>query len=290
MEVKSSVNNFNNVYSLKLSDGEFHRLSKFIFTNYGIKMPYEKKTMLQSRLHKRLRATGKNSFSEYVDYVFSEKGQNQEVIMMIDVVSTNKTDFFREPFHFEFIQDTFLPARILQNGSTGNTINIWSAGCSSGEEVYTLAMVLENAKLKTPQLNYSILGTDISIEMLKSASKGIYMEEKASVIPKEFLRKYFLRSKNRKDRKVRVKSEIRNRVTFKRLNFVDQKYNIEGQFDLIFCRNVLIYFEKNLQERVINNLCKKLKTGGYFFLGHSESITGMKVPLKQIRPTVFLKI
>jgi chemotaxis protein methyltransferase CheR len=279
----------NDVFKSKLSDHDFDRLSAFIFTNYGIKMPQVKKIMLQSRLQKRLRDLQISNFKDYVDYVFSPEGQDNEVIHMIDVVSTNKTDFFREPVHFDFLQDQVLP-EFIEEGNGNRFFKVWSAGCSSGEEPYTIAITLSEFKVKNPGFDFSIFGTDISSRILKTAADAIYKEQRVEGIPLSIKHKYFLRSKDRSNPTVRVIPELRRKTSFGRLNFMENVYPINEIFDQIFCRNVLIYFDRPTQQAVINKLCMKLKPGGYFFLGHSESITNLDVPLSQIKPTIFRRV
>ncbi len=270
----------------EMTNEDFRRLSEFIFKEYGIKMPEEKKTMLQSRLQKRLRELNIANFKDYVDYVFSKKGQEEEVIHMIDVVSTNKTDFFREPDHFEFLTNEVLP-EFVQYNPNRKTIKVWSAGCSSGEEPYTLSIVMSEFAEKNNGFDYTILGTDISSRILHQAQEAIYKEDKTDVIPLTFKKKYLLRSKDRDKPTVRIVPELRKRITFQRLNFMDTTFSVGDYYDVIFCRNVLIYFNRETQEAVINKLCQKLRAGGYLFLGHSESITNMNVPVIRIKPTVF---
>lgn len=280
----------NDIFKAKLTDEEFKKLSEFIYHEYGIRMPPIKKIMLQSRLQKRLRDLKITSFTDYVNYVFSKEGQDNEVIHMIDVVSTNKTDFFREPIHFEFLTNNVIP-EFIEEMQGKSLLKIWSAGCSSGEEPYTIAIVLSECKEKYHNsFDFSILGTDISSRILNSASEAVYKENRVEGIPIILKHKYFLKSKERTNPTVRVIKEVRNKVKFARLNFIDNPYNIFEAFDVIFCRNVLIYFDRETQEKVINKLCNNLRIGGYFFLGHSESITSMNVPLKQIKPTIFKKI
>ncbi len=273
------------IFAAKLSDKEFDTLSTFIYTRYGIKMPPAKKIMLQSRLQKRLRALKIYSFSEYVDFVFSKQG-DEEVVHMMDVVSTNKTDFYREPAHFEYLTKNMLPEYVEKN--TRN-LKLWSAGCSSGPEVYTLAIVLSEFFEAHSGFDFSILGTDISTKVLKLAHAAIYKEEAVAMIPLETKRKYLLKSKDKTKKEVRVNAKLRQKISYQRLNFMDSTYNIHEQFDIIFCRNVLIYFDRETQEQVINKLCRHLKPGGYFFLGHSESITNIDVPLTQVKPTIFTR-
>ena len=273
------------IYSAKLSDDEFEKLSNFIYTRYGIKMPPAKKIMLQSRLQKRLKALKLYSFTDYVKYVFSKEG-TEEIVHMMDVVSTNKTDFYREPAHFDFLKEMVLPKYLEKNI---HKLKVWSAGCSSGQEVYTLAIVISEFLEKNPTFDFQILGTDISTQVLKKAYAAIYPEQDVAMIPLETKRKYLLKSKDPNKKQVRIIKKLRNKTKYMRLNFMDEHYPINELYDIIFCRNVLIYFDRETQEKVINRLCRHLKPDGYFFLGHSESITNIDVPLQQLKPTIFVK-
>lgn len=274
-----------NPFTKELSDTEFNKLSSFIYSNYGIKMPYAKKSMLQARLQNRLRETKMESFKDYCDYVFAKGKDDSEIVNMIDVVSTNKTDFFREAAHFDFMTSHVLPE--FYENNKGETMNIWSSACSSGEEAYTIAITLSEFLEDKKNLNYSIYGTDISSRILQKAFDGVYHEDRISCIPMNLKKKYFLKSKQRETPLVKVVKELRQKTSYQRLNLMDPVYNVPKKFDVIFCRNVLIYFDRMTQESVINKLCSHLKPNGYFFLGHSESITGINVPLKQIKPTIF---
>ena len=289
MESPIQQQSYLNNYSKELSDTEFKKLSGFIYTNYGIKMPQAKKGMLQARLQNRLRENNMSSFKEYCDYVFSNKEGESEIVHMIDVVSTNKTDFFRESAHFDFMKSTVLPE--FRENSPSEVMKIWSSACSSGEEVYTIGMVLNEFLDGKKYFDYSILGTDISTRILNKAANAIYHEERVASLSMNLKRKYLLRSKNRENPSVRIIPEIRQKAKYQRLNLMDDMYlQVPKNHDVVFCRNVLIYFDRPTQEKVINKLCTHLKPDGYFFLGHSESITGIDVPLKQIKPTIFKKI
>jgi chemotaxis protein methyltransferase CheR len=252
-------------------------------------MPPVKRIMLQSRLQKRLKELKMTSFKEYCNYIFSKEGLNNEIIHMLDVVSTNKTDFFREPVHFDFLTSNILP-ELVNTSKTFKSLKIWSAGCSSGEEPYTIAIVLFEYLEKNPGFDFSILGTDISTKILQKAIDAVYKEERVEGIPLELKRKYFLKSKDRENPSVKMGAMLRSKVHFDRLNFMDSSYNVRDMFDIVFCRNVLIYFDRETQEKVINKICTKIPTGGYFFLGHSESIMNMNLPLRQIKPTIYQKI
>ena len=279
----------NEIFNAKMTSNDFNRLSNFIFKQSGIKMPPVKKVMLQSRLQKRLRQLKITSFKEYADYVFSDMGQKNEIIHMLDVVSTNKTDFFRESVHFEYLTQAVLPD-FIENQKLNYNLKVWSAGCSSGEEPYTIAIVLNEFKKKNLKFNFSILGTDISTQILQNAATAVYKEERIANIPIELKKDYFLKNKDREKKTVRVIKDLRKKVEYQRLNFMNSTYNLPDIYDIIFCRNVLIYFNREIQEQVINKLCCKLKKSGYLFIGHSESILGMKVPLEQIKPTIFRRI
>ena len=271
----------------QLSDADFVKLSTFIYSNYGIKLPLSKKIMLQSRLASRLKVNNMNSYADYTKFVLSGAAGEAEIINMIDLVSTNKTDFYREAMHFDFMREVVLPEYI--NRGTNEPLKIWSAASSSGEEAYTIAMVISEFIETNRRFDFEILGTDISSRILEKATLGIYPIDRVDVVPLAQKKKYLLRSKDQENPRVRIAPFLRSRTRFQRLNLMDASYNVPKEFDLIFCRNVLIYFDRETQEKVINKLCLHLKKGGYFFLGHSESISGIDVPLKPLKPTMFVK-
>ena len=263
-----------------LSNKDFSRLRAFIYKECGINIVDSKRTMLEARLQKRLRKLDLASFSKYCDYLFSPNGIREELTDMIDQVTTNKTDFFREPAHFDYLRHKVLP----ELGRAGSTVAVWSAGCSSGEEPYTLAMVL-----KEFGCDFTILATDISTRVLDKAKLGVYDEERIDPIPPGLKRKYLLASKDRIKRLYRVAPELRAHVRFRRLNFMDGDFGFREPLDVIFCRNVIIYFDKPTQERLLRKFCKCLAPDGYLFMGHSETLFGMDVPLVQAAPTIYRK-
>ena len=271
-----------------LSDADFNKLASFIYTNYGIKLPITKKIMLESRLKPRLRINNIESYHEYCQFVLSGKCSESEIVNMIDLVSTNKTDFYRESAHFDFMYDVVLPEYYENNSE--KPFKVWSSASSSGEEAYTIAIVISEFMDGKRPFDYQILGTDISTRIIEKASLAVYPMDRVDVIPLAQKKKYLLRGKDLENPTVRIVPELRSKTFFKRLNLMDNSYDVPNDFDLIFCRNVLIYFDRETQENVINKLCNQLKKGGYFFLGHSESISGYDVPLKQIKPTMFQKI
>lgn len=275
-----------------MSDGDFDRLSEFISAHCGIKMPRGKKVMLEARLGKRLRSVGAASFHDYCNYLFNAEGGEKELVHMIEAVTTHKTDFFREPAHFEFLTNTILPEHINSAGAgPGNIFRVWSAGCSSGEEPYTLAMVLFEFASQNNGFSFSILATDISTQILEKARRGIYEEDRIVTVPMSLKKKYILRSKDPKKGVIRMAPELRSLIRYEKLNLMAEHYELrEPPLDVIFCRNVIIYFDRPTQERLINRFCRYLKPNGYLILGHSESVHGLEVPLNRVSSTIYRKI
>ncbi len=269
-----------------MSMRDFKRLASFIQDHYGIRMPDSKKTMLEARLQKRLRSLELDSYGQYTELLFSEKDHSDEIPHLLNVVTTNTTHFFREPKHFDYLTETLLPQWRAKHGN--KTLHVWSAGCSTGEEPYTLAMVLSEYREQDSGLRFRISATDISTRVLQQSILAIYHQEKVNNVAKQIVRKYFLRSKDRSKQLVRVAPEIRKMIDFTRLNFMEP-FSLGEKQDIIFCRNVLIYFERPVQESIISKLCDNLVPGGHLFIGHSESITGMRLPLHQIAPTVYTR-
>ncbi len=274
----------------ELSDSQFQHLSEFIHTNVGIKMPAEKRLMVQSRLANRLKVLGMNNFDDYLKFTFSNTAQgSEEIALMINAITTNLTVFFRENSHFEYLSNVVLPELAQQNLKK---VELWSAGCSSGQEPYTLSIVMQEfIRENQNSINdYSILATDISSKVLDKAIDAVYPMNEVENLSYDIKKRYFLKSKNQENPTVRVKPETRQKVNFARLNFMDSSYPKTTQKNVIFCRNVLIYFDKKTQESVVRKLLEHLAPGGYLFLGHSETIFGMDLPLKTVGPTIFKKI
>ena len=271
----------------RISKRNFDKLARFIYDYSGIKMPPTKLTMLEGRLRRRLRATRHASFDDYCDFLFNEDGLEQESVYLIDVVTTNKTDFFREAKHFEYMQTVALPT-LADSGV--RTIRTWSSACSTGAEPYTMAMVLAEFVEGRSDLSYSVLATDLSTDVLQTARRGIYAEDLVAPVPRDLQKKYVMVAKQQGRRDVRISPKLRSRVGFARMNLMDEKYPVGDTMHLIFCRNVLIYFDKQTQAGVLTRLCGCLAKGGYMFIGHSESITGFDLPLKQVSNTVFQRI
>lgn len=278
------MNGVLNTTQCRLNQKEFEFLSSYIYDNFGIKMPPAKKTLLECRLQKRLRVVGMNNFGQYLEYLFSREGLEQELPHMRDVVTTNKTDFFREPGHFEFIKSLNW-SEYFGGDLSNKSLKLWSAGCSSGEEPYTLAMMLA----EMAAFDYHITATDLSQDILAKAMQAVYQEEKVRPVSLFLKQKYFLKHKDPAKPLMRIIPELRRKVSFRLLNFMDTSYDMPHKYDMIFCRNVLIYFDRQTQENVVRKLCANLKEGGYLFIGHSESLNGYQLPLRQLKSTIFQK-
>ncbi|KQV66115.1 CheR family methyltransferase [Rhizobium sp. Root1220] len=271
----------------RISKRNFDKLAGFIYDYSGIKMPPTKLTMLEGRLRRRLRATNHPTFDDYCNFLFNGEGLEDEAVYLIDAVTTNKTDFFREARHFEYMQQVALPALA---GSGIRKIRTWSSACSTGAEPYTMAMVLEEFTEGRRDVSYSILATDLSTDVLNTAQRGIYAEELVHPVPRDLLRKYVMTARQPGRREVRISAQLRGKIGFARMNLMDERYPVGDPMHIIFCRNVLIYFDKPTQSAVLTRLCNSLVKGGYMFIGHSESITGFDLPLKQVSNTVFQRI
>jgi len=271
-----------------MTQKEFDKVAALVHARSGIKMPLQKKSMLEARLRKRIRALELESFADYVGYVFEKNSLDQELVHLLDVVSTNKTDFFRESAHFDFLTKNSLPGLMAQHGvGVTRPLKAWSAGCSTGEEPYTLAMTLLEFSQGIANYQFKILGTDLSTTVLNKAVQAVYPENKIATIPLEMKKKYLLRSKDRNSGLVRMAQNVRQNVTFKRLNFMDEDFGLDDTFHLIFCRNVIIYFDQETQRRLLQRLVQHLKPNGYLFMGHSETLHGLGLPLKQLAPSVY---
>lgn len=278
------------IFSSEISADDFQRFSKLIYNSCGIKMPPHKKTMLESRLRKRLRSLGMSSFEEYSKYVFSDDGMEKELISLIDVVTTNKTDFFREAAHFDFLTETALPYLMNTYGiGLDRPLRIWSAGCSTGEEAYTMAMVLSEVATAIPEFRFSILATDISTLVLNKARQGIYTMDRVEPVDLALKKKYLLRGKGDQENMVRVVPELRSLINFRRVNFLEDDFGINQSLDIIFCRNVIIYFDQQTQKTLLHKLTGHLNPGSYIFMGHSETLNGLNLPLSQVSPSVYQK-
>jgi chemotaxis protein methyltransferase CheR len=271
-----------------ISNPDLTRLRTLIYSQAGINMGPDKKTMLELRIRHRMRSLEIDSFADYCEFLFSRRGQSEELIHFLDAVTTNKTDFFREPNHFAFLTKSALPMLDSDCGHL-RPLLVWCAGCSTGEEAYTLAMVLSEYAHAHSGFRFKILATDICTRVLDKANRAIYQTDDLSPVPAELRRKYFVRSRDRGSNLVRVVPELRDLIEFRRLNFMENDYAIGPQADVIFCRNVIIYFDRTTQEQVLRKLVHHLAPGGHLFLGHSETLHGLDVSLAPVAPALYRK-
>ena len=271
-----------------LSSADFNRLRALIYRESGINLNSDKKTMMEIRIKRRLHSLDIASFVEYCDFVFTPQGTENELVHLIDVITTNKTDFFREPGHFDYLVSKALPELAARHGASRKSL-VWSAGCSTGEEPYTLAMVLSEYSQASPGFRFAVLATDICTAVLAKAAMGIFKTDLVKPVPPDLQRKYFMRSRDPASDVVRVVPEVRALVEFRRLNFMDAEFGLPESPEVIFCRNVIIYFDRPTQVRILEKLTRQLVPGGYFFAGHSESLQGMDLPLVPVAPSVYRK-
>jgi chemotaxis protein methyltransferase CheR len=271
-----------------ISGRDYARLCELIYTEAGIHLGTEKKTMLEVRIKRRLKDLSLHSYSQYCDYLFGPKGIKEEITHLIDVVTTNKTDFFRESAHFDFLIEKALP-EFAEHGS-GQQFLICSAGCSTGEEPYTMAIVLSEYLLTHPGFRFRIMASDISNIVLAKAELGVYTNDVAAPVAPALRRKYFMRSREPGSEQVRVVLELRRSVEFRRLNFMNADYGLNEKADAIFCRNVIIYFDRPTQERILQKLSNCLAPGGYMFVGHAETLHDMDLPLMPVAPALYRRV
>lgn len=258
-----------------LSDKEFKLFKGLIYEKTGIHLSDHKRALIYSRLGKRLRNLGFLTYTDYYNYILERDADGSELIEMVNAITTNKTSFFREDYHFKYLNEELFPeikARV-KKGHVKN-INIWSAGCSSGEEPYTIAMSLAESFPEDTGWNINLIATDIDTNILKKASDGIYPIEHADQIPKHLLLKYFHKGRGENSGYFRASNKLRKMINFQKLNLLDPVWSHKKKFDIIFCRNVIIYFDKQTQHKLINRYQDSLVAGGYLMLGHSESLHG----------------
>lgn len=272
-----------------LSERDFIKLSAFVYRRCGIKISNAKRTMLEARVRRRMQETGHQKSADYCEYLLETDGieAEEEGIRFIDAITVNKTDFFREPWHFDFLVKRFFPSVIEQDR---RQIKMWSAACSTGAEAYTIAMYAHDFFIQHPGFEYFILGTDISTEMVERATSGRYSDKEIAPIPADFRKRHVLMRKDRTRREYRMAPHLRTNMAFARLNLTSDTLPVSVDYDVIFCRNVLIYFDKRTQTRVLERLISHLRVGGYLILGHSESIVGMDLPLMTVSTTVFQRV
>ena len=246
--------------------------------------------LLCGRLSRRLRALGISRLDQYYNLV-AQSEQHDERVAMIDAITTNETRFFRESKHFEFLERRAIPRWLAdaQRGARSKAIRLWSAGCSSGEEPYSLAMLLTANLPYDQNWHATILATDISTRMLERARRGVYSLERSVDIPESFLKAYMLKGIAKEEGQMKVMPSIQGMVEFQRLNLTHGPYPPDGYFDLILCRNVLIYFDLESKHKVLERLTRCLSPGGLLFVGHAENLSGMNSPLRSLVPAVYAR-
>lgn len=275
---------------LPISDREFELFRALVHQRTGIALGPHKRHLLRARLGRRLRALGLASFGEYYAYLTDPAGGHREMTAFVNAITTNKTDFFREPYHFEYLGGRWAQARRAEGERTGRRrLRLWSAACSSGEEPYTLAMVLAEAQLVPPRWDVRILASDIDTEMLAQAAQAVYPMERLAPVPPALLTRCFLRRAAGRGDEVRVRPELRALVTVRQINLADPQWPIRTRFDVIFCRNALIYFDRATQKNILERLVSFLEPGGLLFLGHAESVYGLVDGLAHLGHTIYAR-
>ncbi len=273
--------------SIELTDKEFEKISRLVYDQCGINLTDAKKELVKARLGKRIRNGPFRTFQDYYQYVLND-GSGQELIQLLDSITTNFTFFFREQKHFDYLSLEILPEWISQKRNDGKKFRIWSAACASGEEAYSIAMTLLETIDHPALWDLSVVATDLSTKALRVAESGIFPKERVQSVPAHLVKKYFLKGEGRYRDFVKVKDEVRRLVEFRRLNLMEP-FDHQEPFDCIFCRNVMIYFDKKAQSELVNRLYGCLKEGGVLFIGHSESLTGIEHPFRYIRPSIYRK-
>ncbi len=271
-----------------ITNEEFRAFHVLVLKEAGIFLSDAKRQLVASRLAKRLRHFGFSTFSQYYHYLETQDPCGEERLQMVNCITTNKTDFFRESHHFDFLRDQVFPElreRALQGGP--RRLRIWSAACSSGEEPYTIALTVREEFPAHCGWDIRILASDIDTDILHRAERGVYTMERLAGMPEPFRRKYFLRGKGKWEGSVRVRPELQELVTFRRINFMDPTWPIHTRFDVIFCRNVIIYFDRETQRRLFERLRRYLHEDGYLMVGHSESLHWLADLFVPLRGTIY---
>ena len=272
-----------------MTDAEFALLRSLMYAQSGVNLAESKRELLKGRLAKRLRHHGYDKFAQYYDHLKNQDPQGTELQEMINAVTTHKTAFFRESHHFDYLRDRFLiPAGEAAAQGRRAPIRIWSAGCSSGEEPYSIAITVAANLERLNTWDVKILGSDIDTAVLEKARTAIYPRESVSDLPLDLVRRNFRSGQGQQAGYVQLKPEIQKLVKFGRVNLMEEPWPFQGKFDVIFCRNVMIYFDRDVQRSVLERFAKYLKPGGLFFAGHSENLFWLGEPFQPIGGTVYV--
>lgn len=288
-EQRISISSFS---PIPLSDREFNRIKKLIYETAGINLTAAKKELVKSRLSKRLRDLKIYSFSEYIQYVTKNDNRGIELINLVNAITTNKTEFFREEQHFKYLEEVIIPELnddlYLRNE---RVLRIWVAGCSSGEEPYTIAMVFDNYFKNDRSREIKILATDICTDVLQKAAAGLYRKDTLNTVPSHYITNYFDKIRFEDGSYLyQIKDKIKKMILFKKLNLISSSFPLKHQFDIIFCRNVMIYFDRTTQQKLIEKFYKHIKNNGYLLIGHSESLMGINPKFIYQKPAIYKKV
>jgi len=273
-------------FTATLSTEAYRALSALVYQHSHIRLGPDKQPMLANRLRKRLRALGLVSYDAYCAVLRSEHGA-EEIEQLVDLISTNHTRFFREPEHFTFLTNRILPEVVPRLAAEGSSLRVWSAAASSGEEPYTMAIVLADYFRAHASFDWQVEASDISHRMLDQAERGIYPLDPRHALPPELLRRYFQRGVGDHAGNCRVKAELRERVRFRRVNLFQAEYPVPREQHVIFCRNVMIYFDPSSRATLVQKLTRQLAPGGFLVIGHSESLLGIRHNLESVRQSIF---
>ncbi len=268
----------------ELSDKTFDRFREIIYRESGIKMSPMKKSLVQSRLMRRMRELSLPDYEDY--YAYLVENYSSELFDFINCITTNKTEFFRESAHFDFLTNEYLPAVTKER----KELRIWCAGCSTGEEAYSIAITILEYSLRIPLCPVRILATDIDTKVLDTARGGVYPDAALSQMKKDFAKRYFLKGSGVNNGKVMVKENVRKMISFARLNFLDENYPMKKKFDVIFCRNVVIYFDRDTQKSLFKKFYNYLDKDGYLLIGHSETLTGLQDIFRCYGKSIYVRI
>jgi len=271
---------------MSVSGKAYRILTDLVYEHSRIRLGAEKQTLLANRLQKRLRTLGLTSYDDYCAVLQSDDGE-QEIEELVDLISTNHTRFFREPNHFSFLANRVLPALVPRLIASGSTLRLWSAAASSGEEPYTIAIIVAEHSRTCPSLDWQITASDISRRMLGHAQKGIYQMDSVESVPPELLKRYFQKGIGVRAGACRIKREVQEHVRFERINLFQAEYPMLPKQHVIFCRNVMIYFDPPSRAAAVQQLIRQLSPGGYLVVGNAESLLGINHGLQQIQQGIY---
>jgi len=279
------------IYNATLSPELLKRFTQFIQQRCGIHIVPSKQSMLEGRLRKRMRQLMLPTFEDYARYLFGrKKDTGEEIIHFLDAITTNKTGFFREAPHLDYMSSEVLPEFTRQHDRhRAKTFRIWSAGCSTGEEPYSLAIILNEFAEKNPAFSYAMLATDLSKRALGTAKAAVYDSDQLEDVPPEYRHKYFTAARTSNKNQRHIIAALRKTIRFRRLNFMDAAFPIREPLQVIFCRNVMMYFDRATREKLVRHFTEKLVPGGYLFTGHSESLAGFPINLEPVASSVYQK-